>query len=337
MKNTVNQKSAVERKLFNSGTFVQFFMDNKALVILILFVIVVNFLTGDFFTSRNLTNIVRQICTSVVLGIGFTMVLSSGQIDLSVGYMLGMIGVLTAMMSVAGVNMFTVILVGLALGALCGFLNAAITTFFNLPPFIVTLATGMIFRGINLLSCKAKSIAGLPEWYVFFGKGHVWVIPFPIFVMLIVVVIMTFVVSMTRFGRYCLAVGGNPAAARVCGINTVKIQYCVYVITGVCVAIAAMLLTGRTASAQTTAGTGMELDAVAAVVIGGTPMSGGKANVMGTVIGCLLVQVISNSLNLLGVDSNWQQVAKGIVIIIAIILDAQGTRLFNRLRIKNTI
>jgi ribose/xylose/arabinose/galactoside ABC-type transport system permease subunit len=326
-----------EKWRIDAGTLLRFLMGNKALVILILFAVIVHFLTDDFFTSRNLTNIIRQICTSVILGVGFTIVLCSGQIDLSVGYMLGMIGILTAMMAVAGINMFVVIITGLVLGAFCGFLNAAITTLFDLPAFIVTLAMGMIYKGVNLLSCKARSVANLPDWYIFFGKGHIWILPFPIVIMLIVVAIMMFVVGITRFGRHCLAVGGNSSAARVCGINIVKIQYYVYIVTGVCVSIAAMILTGRTASAQTTAGTGMELDAVAAVVIGGTPMSGGKANVFGTVIGCLLVQVISNSLNLLGVDSNWQQVAKGIVIIIAIMLDSQGTKLFNRVRIKQML
>lgn len=322
------------KKKMDSEKLVQILMDNKALVILVIFVCIVCCLTNDFFSSRNLTNILRQICTSCTLSLGFTLVLSSGMIDLSVGYMLGMIGIATAMMAVSGVSAPIVILSALVIGGFCGFVNAFVTSTFNLAPFIVTLAMGMIYQGINLLLCHAKSIAGLPDWYLFFGTGKLFGIPFPVVVMLTLVVIMAVVIQRTKFGRYALAVGGNRKAARVCGIPTKKIMYSVYVITGVCVGMSALLLTGRTASAQTTAGAGMELDAVAAVVIGGTPMEGGKANVFGTLIGCLLIQVISNSLNLLGVDSNWQKIAKGLVIIVAIILDQQGSRLLDRIRVR---
>lgn len=323
-----------KRMKIDNEKLTQFLMDNKAIVILIIFVIVVNCLTSDFFTSRNLTNILRQICTSCTLAVGFTLVLASGMIDLSVGYMLGMIGIATAMMSVAGYSAPVVIIAALAIGAFCGMLNALVTSLFDLPPFIVTLATGMIYQGVNLLMCNAKSISGLPDWYLYFGTGKIGGVPFPVIVMLVVVVIMTVVVQKTKFGRYALACGGNRKAARVCGIPTQKILYAVYVLTGLCVGLAALLLTGRTASAQTTGGVGMELDAVAAVVIGGTPMEGGKANVIGTMVGCLLIQVISNSLNLLGVDSNWQKIAKGLVIIVAIVLDRQGARLLDKIRVR---
>lgn len=321
------------KKKLDGERTLKLLMDNKAIVILIILVAVVSCLTDDFFTSRNLTNILRQICTSCTLALGFTLVLSSGMIDLSVGYMLGMIGSVTAMMSVNGVNGVIVIITALALGGLCGLINAFVTSIFDLAPFIVTLAMGMVYQGINLLLCNSKSISGLPDWYLFFGTGKIMGIPFPVIVMVSVVVIMMIVVGKTKFGRYALACGGNVKAARVCGIPTRKIMYAVYMIMGVCVGLAALLLTGRTASAQTGAGAGMEMDAVAAVVIGGTPMEGGKANVFGTLVGCLLIQVISNSLNLLGVDSNWQKIAKGLVIIIAIILDRQGGKLLNRIRV----
>jgi len=321
-----------KRKL-DSENVLKLLMDNKAIIILLILVAVVSSLTGDFFTSRNLTNIMRQICTSCTLALGFTLVLSAGMIDLSVGYMLGMIGIVTAMMSVNGVNGVIVVITALVLGGFCGFINAFVTSLFDLAPFIVTLAMGMVYQGINLLLCNSKSISGLPKWYVFFGTGKILGIPFPVIVMVTVVIIMMIVVGKTKFGRYALACGGNVKAARVCGIPTQKIMYTVYIITGVCVGLAALLLTGRTASAQTGAGAGMEMDAVAAVVIGGTPMGGGKANVFGTLIGCLLIQVISNSLNLLGVDSNWQKIAKGLVIIAAIILDKQGEKLLNKIRV----
>ena len=335
--NTVERNYVIamtKKKGLDSEKLMQFFMDNKAAIILIIFVAVVSCLTSDFFTGRNISNIFRQICASCVLSLGFTLVLASGAIDLSVGYMLGMIGIATALMSVNGVPAVVVILSAIVIGGFCGFINAFITQVFELAPFIVTLAMGMVYQGINLLMCHSKSIAGLPDWYKFFGNGKIGPIPFPILLMLVMVAFMMVLVQKTRFGRYALACGGNRKAARVCGIPTGKIIYIVYILTGICVGIAALLLTGRTASAQTGAGAGMEMDCVASVVIGGTPMEGGKVNVFGTLIGCLLIQVISNSLNLLGVDSNWQKIAKGAVIIVAIILDRQGSKLLDRIRVR---
>lgn len=149
------------KKKIDGEKTLKLLMDNKAIVILIILVAVVSCLTDDFFTSRNLTNILRQICTSCTLALGFTLVLSAGMIDLSVGYMLGMIGIITAMMSVNGVNGVIVILTALALGGLCGLINAFVTSIFDLAPFIVTLAMGMVYQGINLLLCNSKSISGL--------------------------------------------------------------------------------------------------------------------------------------------------------------------------------
>lgn len=312
----------------------QVLMNNKAIIILIIFVAIVSCLTSDFFTSRNLTNILKQICTSCTLSMGFTLVLASGIIDLSVGYMLGLVGIISALMAVAGVPAVIVIPAAIVIGGICGILNGFISQKFGLQPFIVTLATGMIFQGINLIVSGAKSIANLPAWYVNIGAGKVFGIPIPVIVMVALVIVMYIVIQRTKFGRYALACGGNKNAARVCGIPTQKITYLVFLITGMCVGLAAVLQTGRAASAQNAAGAGMELDAVAAVVIGGTPMEGGKANVVGTLFGCLLIQVISNSLNLLGVDSNWQKVAKGLVIIAAIILDKEGSKILDKIRVK---
>lgn len=312
----------------------QVLMNNKAIIILIIFVAIVSCLTSDFFTSRNLTNILKQICTSCTLSMGFTLVLASGIIDLSVGYMLGLVGIISALMAVAGVPAVIVISAAIVIGGVCGILNGFISQKFGLQPFIVTLATGMIFQGINLIVSGARSIANLPAWYVNIGAGKVLGIPIPVIVMVALVIVMYIVIQRTKFGRYALACGGNKNAARVCGIPTQKITYLVFLITGMCVGLAAVLQTGRAASAQNAAGAGMELDAVAAVVIGGTPMEGGKANVVGTLFGCLLIQVISNSLNLLGVDSNWQKVAKGLVIIAAIILDKEGSKILDRIRVK---
>lgn len=324
-----------KHKKLSTEQVVKLLMDNKAIVVLAVLVVVMGLLTPNFFSTRNLTNVIRQVCVSCIIGIGFTLVMGSGQIDLSVGNLMGMLGMAMALMSVRGVPMWLVLVLGVLLGAACGAFNAAVISLFQLPAFIVTLATGLMFKGTTQLLNNSKAVSGIPDSFVAIGQGYLGPIPVPVIIMLAVMVLMLVLVNRTKFGRHCIAVGGNERAARVCGVNVRKVRYLVYMITGVCVAIAAMIMTGRSASAQPTAGSGMEMDAIAAVVIGGTPMSGGKANVLGTVVGCLIVGTISNGLNLLNVNSNWQQVAKGIIIIIAIILDTQGTRILDRIRVKN--
>ena len=199
----------------------------------------------------------------------------------------------------------------------------------------MTLATGYIFTGILWLLSGGQSVAGISDWMKFIGQGELLGIPFQIYLMLLMAVIFAFLIRKTKFGRHALAMGGNENAARVCGVDINKGKFLIATIMGACVTVAALVTTGRASSAQLTAGSDTAMDTIAAVVIGGTPMHGGVANVPGTVIGCLLIQLISNGLNLLDVNSNWHKVAKGVIIILAIILDVQGTKIVNRMRVKN--
>ncbi|WP_079545562.1 ABC transporter permease [Christensenella massiliensis] len=311
-----------------NNPFANFFTNYKCVFIFLVIFVVLSICSDVFLSSRNLMNLVRQIAASSILGVGFTLVVASGNIDLSVGTMIGMIGVLTALLSkIPGMPMIAVLLVGIAVGLGAGALNAFFINLFNLPSFIVTLANMSIFEGICYLSANSTPVSQLPEWYEEIGQGYFLEIPVPVWIMIAVAVVGTIIVTKTVFGRNVLALGGNKEAARVCGVNTTKVMYGVFMMMGICAAITAFVITGRSASAQTSAGQGMELDSIAAVVIGGTPLSGGHGSIIGTVVGCLIVGSINNGLNLLNVDSNWQLIAKGLLILGAIILDAQSAKL----------
>ena len=308
-------------------------VNNKAVLLTLFLCLVLALSTqGKFLTATNLLNVVRQNCIMAVMAIGFTAVLASGFFNLSIGYMLGTVGVIGAiLMKMEGLPFPFALLLTLVIGGAFGFINSLLIRRFDLPPFIVTLSTGQIFRGMTYLLSDGTPISGLPSQLITIGQGYFLGIPIPIYMMLAVGIILSVIMGWTSVGRHIIAVGGNREASRVSGINVVKVQHVVYTIMGICVSIAAILMNGRTASAQPTAGVGMEMDAIAAVVIGGTPLSGGYGNVFGSVFGCLIVGLINNGLNLLNVNSYWQWIVKGVVILLAMILDGQTTRLLNKL------
>lgn len=302
-------------------------MGNKAFMICLLLCIIMAFSSPIFMKVSNLLNILRQVCVSTLLSIGFTFVLASGQIDLSVGSMLGMCGmVLAKLIKEVKAPLPAALLITLILAMCSGALNALLITVFRVVPFIVTLATQSIFKGTTYLISDLVPVAGLPNNLLVLGQGYLFGIPVPVYIMLAVVMIAWLVINRTKFGRYVLAMGGNAEAARVSGINIDKMRFGVYMTGGFCTGIASIIMTARTASAQVAAGQGMEMDAIAAVVIGGTSMSGGNANVLGTLFGCLVVGIVNNGMNLLGVNANWQIIAKGLLILIAVVIDTLSIR-----------
>lgn len=323
-----------QKKLVNN-----ILVGNKAFLILICMCVLLSIISPYFLRPANLLNVLRQVCVSTLLSIGFTIVLASGHMDLSVGSLLGLCGMVMAKMIVdANIPVAVAIVLMLVLAVVCGMLNAAIITAFRVPPFIVTLATQSIFKGANYLISKLVPVAGLPASLTVLGQGYLFGVPIPVYIMLFVVMCMWVVINRTKFGRYVLAMGGNSEAARVSGINTDHMRFYVYICGALCTGIASIIATARAASAQVAAGNGMEMDAIAAVVIGGTSMAGGNANVWGTMFGCLIVGVVNNGLNLLGVDANWQIVAKGLLILLAVIIDVVAARRYaarlNRERIR---
>lgn len=310
-----------------------FFVNSKALIIFVVLCVLAQISSkGLFFTYGNLSSVFRQVAVSSIVGAGFTAVLAGGGIDLSVGNMVSLLGIIYASLSLY-MPLPVALVLAILSGAFCGTLNGCLSEGLKLPAFIITLATGQIFKGIAYLITNGKTVNNLDEGIKYLGQGLIgnW-LPVPIVVMLVVSACMAVVLYKTKLGRYIIAVGGNSEAASVSGINVKVTRTMVYVLIGICAAIGSAVLTGRVSMAAPAAGEGMEMDIVAAVVIGGTPMSGGKAKVGGTIFGCLIMGIIGNLLNLLGVSSFWQWVAKGAIIILAIFMDAQTEQFFNRKR-----
>lgn len=324
----------IKKKGSMSGRVMGFVLNNKALMILIVLMAVAQLASqGLFLTYTNLSSVSRQVAVSMLLGFGFTVVLASGGLDLSVGNMLSCIGVLYALYTRAMPLPFALLLALLS-GAALGLFNGLIAVKLHLTPFIVTLATAQIFKSIAYLLTDGKSVTGMSDAVRYIGQGLVFdVIPLSILIAVIMCLIMCVVMYRTGYGRHIIATGGNEEASRVSGIDVDKIKISAYVVMGLFAAMGGIVLTGRVSMAAPGAGEGMEMDAVAAVVIGGTPLSGGRGKMGGTIFGCLVMGVMNNLLNLTGVSSFWQWFAKGCIIILAIFLDAQTESFLKRRQI----
>lgn len=307
-------------------------LENKAFFIMLLMAVVIGTIQPIFFTSDNLFNVLRQVCSNMILAMGFTFVLGLGEIDLSVGAILGLNGVLMAKLIVeAGWGVAPAIIVALLSGILFGLVNAAIISALDIPPFIVTLATQSLFRGIIYIVTEMAPISGLPQSFINIGQGRIGSVPVQVIIMIAVIIISYILAYYSGFGRYVIAMGGNALATRACGINTIKVRMGVYVYTSVCATIAGIITTARSASAQVSAGKDIEMDVIAAVVIGGTAMSGGNMNIIGTVFGCIIVGMITNGMNLMGINSNYQVVAKGALILLALVIDRASNNLYKKI------
>lgn len=320
-----------------SKKIIDYFMENKIIFILFLLILGMSLASDAFLTSRNILNVLRQISTSALVGLGFTLVVASGNIDLSVGTMLGLIGVVMAKLSlIPGMPLPVAIIFGLIFGLGLGLFNGFLITYLKLNGFVATLATAMVFKGVNYLVTGNAAVFGLSDTFKIFGQGYVWIIPVPVILMCIMALILTIFLKYSWYGRHIIAIGGNAEGAKAAGIDVEKIKRLAYVIMGLFAGLSALVMTGRLGSAQTTAGQGMEMDAVAAVVLGGTSLYGGKAKVLGTILGCFAVGIINNGLNLAHVDANWQIVVKGLLIIIAIIIDSQSQEFVAKLQAKES-
>lgn len=290
---------------------------------LILLIIVVSILNPSFLDLSNLLNLLRQISINGLIAFGMTFIILTGGIDLSVGSILALSSAFIALMITSGVDPIIALIIGVLIGFVLGAVNGLLVTKGNMAPFIATLATMTIFRGLTLVITDGNPITNLGDSYLFqlFGKGYFIGIPVPAVTMIIVFVILLIILQKTTFGRHTYAIGGNEVAAKISGIKVNKIKILIYRISGLMSALAGGILTSRLNSAQPTAGTSYELDAIAAVVLGGTSLTGGKGRIVGTLIGVLIIGVLNNGLNLLGVSSFYQQVVKGVVILIAVLID----------------
>jgi ribose/xylose/arabinose/galactoside ABC-type transport system permease subunit len=278
-------------------------------------------LTPHFLTVPNALNVMEQTSINAIVAVGMTYVIISGGIDLSVGSVLALSGVVLAAALKADWPAPLAIAAGLGVGAATGSINGLVIAFGRLPPFIMTLGMMSVARGAALLATDGRPISGFDAGFRSIATGRVLGVPAPIVLTLAIYAIAHFVLSRTRFGRYVYGIGGNEEATRLSGVNVRFHKTMVYVVSGLTSAIAAVLLTARLNTAQPIAGIMYELDAIAAVVIGGTSLSGGDGHLGGTLIGALTMGVLRNGLNLLGVSSFLQQLVIGVVIIVAVLVD----------------
>ena len=280
-----------------------------------------------FPTKTNLFNLLRQSSTNLMLACGMTMVIILGGIDLSVGSIIAMSGCFAAGAVVwGGMPEVVGLLIGVLSGLLFGLFNGAVIAWTNIPPFIVTLASMNLAKGIAYVFSGGKPIRCMTEAWKFLGAGYVLGIPTPVWTMFIVFFLCVLFLNRTRIGRHVYAVGGNSTAAKFSGISTAKVKFTVFAISGTLAGLAGITIASRLYSGTCTSGNAAEMDAIAAVVIGGTSMSGGSGKLGGTLIGALIIGILNNGLNLMGVNSDWQYIIKGIVILGAVYVDFLRTQ-----------
>ncbi|MGL5054797.1 MAG: ribose ABC transporter permease [Fusobacteriaceae bacterium] len=299
---------------------------NKPLIGLIIFSVIVAVINPRFLSTNNLLNVLRQTSINSVIAIGMTMVILTGGIDLSVGSILALSGAFCASLISKGMSPVLAITIAIVAGLIFGMINGALISYANLQPFIVTLVTMTMLRGATLIFTDGKPIPVNEGGDLFdnIGGGYLFDIPVPIYIMVILFIIGAYVLRNIKFGRYIYAIGGNEEATKLSGIDTKKYKTFVYGICGILSAIAGIIVTSRLSSAQPTAGAGYELDAIAAVVLGGTSLSGGVGKITGTALGALIIGVLGNALNLLDVSSYYQMMIKGAVILAAVLIDKKS-------------
>lgn len=311
-------------RLLKSALFLDKF---RVLIIFILLLFIASMVSDVFFTLTNLMNVFRQVSIVGIIAVGMTLVILTGGIDLSVGSVMAVTGAVAAGILTAGLPLPAVIILTLLAGLLIGAFNGVVIAKGNVPPFIATLAMMVIARGVTLVITGGSPTVISDAAYRFIGSGRILGIPFPVILMLFILAVMYWVLKNTTFGRNIYAVGGNEEAARLSGINVTKIKVSVYALTGMFAAVSALIYTSRLMSAQPNAGQMLELDAIAAVIIGGTRLTGGKGGVIGTLIGALIMGVLDNILNLANVSPFYQDIAKGLVILAAVLLDSKLSKI----------
>ncbi len=293
----------------------------QVIVAILALAVVLSIMSPHFLTSRNLMNILLHASVNAIMAYGMTFVVATGGIDLSMGTILGFSGVILAKTLLLGVHPLLAIGFSVVMGALVGLVNGYFVSYVSIVPFIVTLGSQSLFRGITFVISNGKPIFGMPQAFVNLAAGSYLGVPTPVFFSLLACLLCHVLLKQTKFGQYALAIGSNEEAARVCGVNVRKIKALVYVVAGSLAALAGTIVTGRLRAAEPIAGTSYELEAVAAVVLGGTSLSGGKGSIVGSLLGAILISVLRNGLNILGVQAYYQQMAIGIVLVGAVVLD----------------
>ncbi|MET0438975.1 MAG: ABC transporter permease [Devosia sp.] len=296
------------------------------LMVLILLVVLMSIFAPNFNRVDNLLNIARSISVNAILAAGLTFVILTGGIDLSVGSIVAVSGVVAVIAAIEGVPAPVAVVIGMAVGGACGLVNGVLTAYLALAPFIVTLGTMTFLRGLAYTITNGQPIVSSDLNFKDLGNGYLLGIPVPVIAMAAVFLVAWFVLERTRYGRHVYAVGGNAQAARLAGVQVNRIILSVYVVAGICAGLAGVIFAARVISAQPTAGTGYELDAIAAVVLGGTSLVGGRGRIVGTLIGAVILGVLTTGLILLNVQFFTQLLIKGVVIILAVAIDSLKQR-----------
>lgn len=300
----------------------------KALIALIALIVVVSILNDQFFTMGNLMNILRQTSVNAIIAVGMTLVILTAGIDLSVGAILALTGALGASMVGAELPLALALPLTLMLGGALGAMNGMLISKGKVQAFIATLVTMTAIRGLTMVYTEGRPIStgftDTADSFAFIGTGWLAGVPVPVWLMLITFVLVWVMLTHTRLGRYIYAIGGNESAARLSGINVDRVKIAVYGLSGMMAALAGLIVTSRLSSAQPTAGTSYELDAIAAVVVGGASLAGGRGFIWGTLVGALIIGFLNNALNLLDVSSYYQMIAKAGVILLAVLADRKS-------------
>lgn len=301
-------------------SFSQIYRQYGTVLIFVGICILASILSPTFLTEANLTNVLRQVVVVSLLACGVTFIIILGHIDVSLGSVLALCGVIAGSVMAITASVILAVVAGVAVGMVTGIVNGFVITFFRIPSFIMTLAMTTVARGAVLLYTGGSPVTGLGDFKVI-GQGSLGPVPISVLILAIVIVISWILLNKTKFGRYVYAVGGNERAARASGINPDSIVVKAFIFNGILCAVAGIVLMSRINSGQPAGGVGYEFDAITAVVVGGTSLMGGTGTITGTIIGSLIIGVINNMLNLMNVSSYWQQIIKGLIIAIAVILD----------------
>ncbi|OUN70219.1 ribose ABC transporter permease [Drancourtella sp. An57] len=293
-----------------------------ALLVLCVLLAVLPATSSSFLSTQNMFNILRQISTNMLIACAMTMVIILGGIDLSVGSIIALSGVIAAgCVSRYELPIAVALIAGVLVGVVIGVFNGFVICKTTIPPFIVTLATMNIARGLAKVYTGGSPVRVVTKEWQFIGAGYIGPVPVPVIIMIIAIIITALMMNKTKLGRHIYAVGGNTQAAEFSGIKVARVKFIVHAYAGLMAGLAGIILASRMYSGQPTAGEGAEMDAIAAVVVGGTSMAGGSGKIGGTIIGALIIGVLNNGLNLMNVNSFWQDVVKGVVILLAVFID----------------
>lgn len=278
----------------------------------------------QFLSLNNITNILRQASYTAIAAVGMTMIIIIGEIDLSAGSLVCAAGLVGAVVCKNTNSVFLAVIAAVIVGALVGLCNGTLCAVGRLPGFIATLASMTILRGLAYIITGGNSIVWTNDNFTKIGTGYMGAVPIPVIIMIVAIIFGVMLTTKFRFGRYIYAVGGNMETSRWSAIPVVKVKILVYVIMGVLTSIAGLIVTTRLGSGQPSAGLNFEMDCITAAVVGGTSMSGGRGKVMGTVVGVLLLTVLTNGMTLVGMNTYWQQVLKGVIIVVSVLADTRG-------------